>query len=92
MALNGIPLNGQTIDRTDVHPEVHPADHGEDVDMGTETTEERRRRYFSSSQYEVSNPDEWADVQLFIWTAMHMKECLLTPEPTGFDCNVQQLH
>ena len=29
---------------------------------------------------------------LVIWTAMHMKECLLTPEPTGFDCNVQQLH
>jgi hypothetical protein len=48
MALNGIPLNGQTIDRTDVHPEVHPestANDGEDVDMGTETTEERRRRY-----------------------------------------------
>ena len=63
MALNGIPLNGQTIDRTDVHPEVHPADHGEDVDMGTETAEERRRRYVSSSQDEVSNPDEWADVQ-----------------------------
>ena len=58
-----IPLNGQTIDRTDVHPEVHPEDHGEDVDMGTETAEERRRRYVSSSQDEVSNPDEWADVQ-----------------------------
>ena len=31
--------------------------------MGTETAEERRRRYVSSSQDEVSNPDEWADVQ-----------------------------
>ena len=66
MAFNGIPLNGQTVDRTDVHPEVHPepeAGDGSDVDMGTETVEERRRRYLSSSQDEVSDPDKWADLQ-----------------------------
>ena len=70
MALNGIPLNGERVDRTDVHPEVHPVpigptgpeneDNMSDHDMGPESAEDRRRRYLSSSQDEVSDPDEWA--------------------------------
>ena len=57
MALNGIPLNGERVDRTDVHPEVHPVpigptgpeneDDRSDDDMGAE---DRCRRYLSSSQ------------------------------------------
>ena len=66
MAINGIPLNGLTVDRTDVHPGLHPepeAEDGSDDDMGAETAEERRRRYLASSQYEVSVPHEWANLQ-----------------------------
>ena len=72
MAINGIPLNGQSIDRTDVRPEDHPAatstapGDNADTDMagedGRESTNERYTRYLNSSQDEVSEPDEWANV------------------------------
>ena len=75
MAINGIPLNGQSIDRTDVRPEDHPAPmattttapgDNADTDMagedGIESTNERCTRYLNSSQDEVSEPYEWANV------------------------------
>eukprot|EP00435_Cladocopium_sp_Y103_P018802 s4016_g4.t1 len=66
-ALNGIPLNGQIIDHGNAYERVHPEPEAEetneeDDDMGTETYEQRRRRYLEDFQDQVSNPDEWADL------------------------------
>ena len=92
MALNGIPLNGLTVDRTDVHPGVHPepeAEDGSDKDMGAETAEERRRRYLACSKMRYLTQMNGQICNTVIWTMMHMIECLRTPEPTGFDFDVQ---
>eukprot|EP00435_Cladocopium_sp_Y103_P059552 s975_g21.t1 len=55
--LNGVPLNGQTVNQ----PPNHDYE-DEDEEMPEETVYERRRRYLNSGQDEVSDPDEWADI------------------------------
>eukprot|EP00435_Cladocopium_sp_Y103_P035839 s3673_g9.t1 len=56
-ALNGVPLNGQVINRP---ANFDYEDEDEDEEMPDERPEDRRIRYQNSSQGEVSDPDEWA--------------------------------
>ena len=63
MALNGVPLNGQAIDRLPNYDyEMDPQKDDEDEEMPGESPDERRTRYLNSEQGEVSDPDEWANL------------------------------
>ena len=63
MALNGVPLNGQAIDRLPNYDyDVDPQQNDGDEEMPGELPDERRTRYLNSEQGEVSDPDEWTNL------------------------------
>ena len=70
MALNGVPLNGQAIDRPPNYDyDVEPQQDDGDEEMPGESSDERRTRYLNSEQGEVSDPEEWASLHHGHWDA-----------------------
>ena len=70
MALNGVPLNGQAIDRTPNYDyDVGPQQDDVDEEMPGESSDERRTRYLNSEQGEVSDPEEWVSLHHGHWDA-----------------------
>ena len=70
MALNGVPLNGQAIDRTPNYDyDADPQQDDGDEEMPGESSDERRTRYLNSEQGEVSDPEEWANLHHGHWDA-----------------------